>query len=317
MANRWLVLAGVAGGVLLAGGYAFATQIGASERPAPTTNLSGVTVTAPQTPNALVNPASQFVRNHVPESRNQQYARFHDPICVKVQGLPEEFDAFIAKQVVEIAHQVHAPVDGSPDCTPNVNVVFTPSPQAQLNDIAKRRDILFGFHFMAEMKKLSTFSRPIQAWYVTQTNDATGRRVLEINDPNPWNPDIGKAPAVQGRAGSRLGNEMSSELVHALILADANKMADAKIGAIADYIAVLSLSRWQGLEHCNGISTILNLMADGCEEADRPEAATPSDLALLSGLYMVDPRELGAMQRAEIAGRIQTALKTTPDKAMH
>ena len=44
---------------------------------------------------------------------------------------------------------------------------------------------------------------------------------------------------------------MSTELVHSLILADANKVADEKIGAVADYVAVLALARWQGLERCN------------------------------------------------------------------
>ena len=58
---------------------------------------------------------------------------------------------------------------------------------------------------------------------------------------------------------------MSAEVVHSLIIADANKVADEKIGAVADYIAVLALARWQGLERCNAIPTILNLMADGCD----------------------------------------------------
>ena len=98
----------------------------------------------------------------------------------------------------------------------------------------------------------------------------------------------GKTP--MGRAGSRLGNDMSSELVHSLILADANKVAGEKIDAVADYIAVLALSRWQGLERCSGLATILNLMADDCDPEDRPEAATPADLALLTGLYAVNPR---------------------------
>ncbi len=104
-----------------------------------------------------------------------------------------------------------------------------------------------------------------------------------------------------------MGTDQSSELVHTLILVDANKVADAQIGSIADYFAVLALSRWQSLETCNAIPTILNLMADGCDADPTPEAATGADLALLTGLYTSDPRELGSLQRATIASAIRKA----------
>ncbi|HEX2816634.1 MAG TPA: hypothetical protein VHN39_09570, partial [Phenylobacterium sp.] len=108
-----------------------------------------------------------------------------------------------------------------------------------------------------------------------------------------------------------LGENLSSELVHSLIIADANKVAGEKIDAVADYIAVLALSRWQGLERCSSLPTILNLMADGCDAEDRPQAATPGDLALLEGLYTANVRESGSQQRATIASAIRKA--TTGD----
>jgi hypothetical protein len=315
MAGLKRMLAGVAGAALAAAGPAFATGAEPAQTKAvPTPNVSGVTVTAPEKPNPLVNPETQFVRGHLTRNRNEQYARFKDPICVRVIGLPAEFDAFVAKRVVDLAKEVKAPVDKSPTCTPNVNVVFTPNPQAQLDDIAKRRDILFGFYFKADFQKLRTFARPIQSWYLTRARGTDGRDVLELYDPAPCvsSPqgvcDI-KSPAVMGRAGSRLGNDMSTELVHSLILADASKVADAKIGAIADYVAVLALARWQGLEHCNAIPTILNLLADGCSADSVAETATVDDLGLLKGLYTVDPREAGSLQRMSIAGRMETEAK--------
>lgn len=315
MAGLGRMLVGMAGAALLAAGPALATGVEPTQASKATNSVSGVTVTAPDKPNPLVNPETQFVRGHLAQNRNQQYARFRDPICVKVLGLPPEFDAFIAKRVVELAKEVKAPVDPSPSCTPNVDVIFTPKPQAQLDDIAKRRDILFGFYFKAEAKKIAIFSRPIQAWYLTRGRDTNGNNLLELYDPAPCvSSSLGppcdiKGPGLVGRAGSRLGNDMSTELVHALILADANKVADEKIGAVADYVAVLALARWQGLERCNALPTILNLMADGCEAAERPEAATAGDLGLLEGLYTAAPREAGWQQRATIAGRMESELK--------
>ena len=280
----------------------------ASQPPTPTTapapTVSGVTVTAPGKPDPLIDTTTQFVRQHLPENVfSDQYPRFRDEICVRVLGLPADFDAFVAARVIAIANEVHAPVAKTADCTPNVNVIFTATPQALVDDIYRRRDLLLGFRFHSQVRRVTTFERPIQSWYLTRTRDDHGASFLEVeNALVPW----AERPA--GRAGSRLSIGVSAEVVHTLILADASKVADAKIGPIADYIAVLALARWQHLERCNPqISTVLNLMADGCEAEDRPEAATPADLALLTGLYAVDPRENGSQQRASIAGAIRRA----------
>jgi len=314
MTRTW-VLTSAIGAALLSWSGASATQIDpAPAAKAPAGTVSGVTVTAPTNPSPLINPASQFVREHLPQSQSEQYPRFRDAICVKVIGLPSEFAGFIEKRLVEVAGQVHAPVAKDPACVPNVHVVFTTNPQAQVNDIAKRKDILIGFHYFSQSKRVTVMNRPIQAWYVTRTRDTTGNSWIEIANPCPANTPVhdngpcGDRPI--GRAGSRLSNDMSAEVVHSLIIADANKVAGEKIDAVADYIAVLALAKWQGLERCNGIPTILNLMAEGC--TDPPDAATSADLALLTGLYAVDPRELGSQQRMSIAGRM--AASASPPK---
>jgi hypothetical protein len=317
MARLKPIWAGIAGGALLAAAPAWATQSGPAPqaKDAPATDVSGVTVTA-EKPDPLVDRATQFVRSHLAQNRNEQYARFREAVCVRVVGLPPQFDAFVAQRVQRLASQVHAPVDAPGTCRPNVDVIFSPKPQAQLDDIAKRRDILFGFHFAADLKKLTTFSRPIQAWYLTRTVGTDGQAVLELNQgvsftqemPGEAPVPVGGAVPPGGRPGSRLGNDMSSELAHTLIIADAHKLADAKIGAVADYIALLALSRWQDLERCNAIPTILNLEAEGCAD-DPPGAATASDLALLTALYAINPRESGAQQRIAIASRMQGELR--------
>jgi len=274
--------------------------------------ITGVTVT-PEKKDPLVDPANQFVRGHIPETRGGQLARFRDKVCVRVIGLPAAYDAFIARQVVKIAAQVHAPVDRAPGCTPNVNVIFSPDPQAQLADIARRRDILFGFHWAAQTKAMATFDRPIQSWYLTRAVGTDGQDVLELNhgstfmDPGGPGAPVSIGGSIKGRPGSRLGSDQSAELAHSLILADAGKVAHLPAGAVADYVAVLALSRWEGLARCNAIPTILNLFADDC--ADPPQAATESDLGLLSALYALDPREAGAQQRLTLAGRMRAELK--------
>jgi hypothetical protein len=292
---------------LSSAGPGFAAAAPAAPARAAPTDLSGITVSAPQKPSPLVDGPSQFVREHLPESPfSEQYPRFHDAICVKVQGLPPEFDGFIERRIVEMAGQVHAPVAKAAGCTANIHVIFSTDPQAQLADIARRRDILIGYQFLPQLRRLAKFTHPIEARYVTRSVDDNGESALDLFDPDRYDPMMGKVPP-HGRAGSRLGNGMSAEIVHSLILADANKVAGEKIEAIADYVAVLALARWQGLERCNAIPTILNRMAQGCDKDSAPEAATPQDLALLTGLYTVSPRETGSQQRMSIAGRLSRA----------
>jgi hypothetical protein len=285
-----------------AGASAKQTEPAPAAKAAEASTLSPVTVTPGAKPNPLTDPTTQFVREHLPESTfSEQYPRFRDAICVHVQGLPAEYGDFIAKRILAVAAQVHAPVATAADCKPNIHVVFETEPQKLLNDMAKRKDILLGFYWNAsDLKRIAMFKGPIQSWYITRTRGQSGESRLEIHDPTDYlNPRV-------GRAGSRLSNGMSTEVVHSLIVADANKVAGEKIDAVADYIAVLALAKWKTPERCGSIPSILNLLAEDCAEAP-PQAATPADLALLTGLYSVDPRELGSQQRATIASAIRKA----------
>jgi hypothetical protein len=313
MAKLRLMATGVASATLLVALPATATSSGPEPSQAQASSaVSGVTVQAPQKGNPLVDPTSQYVRQNLPEGEmSEQFPRFRDEICAQVIGLPPEFNAFIKARIVSLAHEVGAPLAKSPTCVSNVHVIFSKAPQAQIDDIAKRREILLGFYWPSRAKEQSTFTGPIQAWYVTRVRDAVdGKSHLELHTPAPSsiveamdNPD-----RPHGEAGSRLSNGMSAELVHTLILADAAKVSDTKVGTVADYIAVLTLARWRNTDRCHSaVDSVLSSLAHGCEKDGGPEAVTPADLALLKALYTVDSRESGTMQRASIASAIRKA----------
>ena len=319
--RRHRVLLGAMAAAVLAAGVG----VGAAKASAPATdpkaspaNLSGVTVTAKKAP-PVVSAASEFVRQRMPASPSTgQYPRFREPICVAVQGMPDAFNAFVTKRIVKLAHDVNAPVSTYWACTPNVQVIFTDQPQRLLTNISRKREEVLGFHYQSQLKRLATFNRPIQSWYVTRTRDPRGRNFLDVSrqsvvgDINAQDAQFGggstlAGEGLHGRAGSRLSAELSSDIAFALIIGDRNQVSNARIGPVADYIAFLALARWQGLEHCNAVvPTILNLMADACQE-DPPETVTAYDLSLLKALYLVNPRESGAQQRMEIADRIVKA----------
>ncbi len=315
MANQRSELLGLMALWLLAAatGRADAAPPNAAATPSQGANLSGVTVTAKPHPSVSV--ASEFVRHRLPESPvTGQYPRFVDPVCVRVQGLPSQFNTFIAQRVVTLAGEVSAPLSKSENCVPNIQVIFTSEPQRLLNSIARKREVLLGYHYQSQYQRLTTFSRPVQSWYVTRTRDTTGKGSFDIANTTGSNLDPmdaqfaggmtigGNGP--HGRAGSRLGNDLSSDIAFSLILADASQVANGKIGPLADYIAVLALAQWHDIKDCNAlVPSILNLMADACSEPP-PEAVTSSDLSILKALYKVDPRETGSQQRMEIADKL-------------
>ncbi len=311
--------AGMAALAILATGAATAQASAPATVPkAAAANLDGVTVVAKKPPPVVSN-ASEFVRQRMPESPSTgQYARFREPICVAVQGMPDQFNSFVHDRVIKLAKEVGAPVSTFWGCTPNVQVIFTDQPQRLLTNIGRKREEVLGFHYHSQFQKLTTFDRPIQSWYVTRTRDPHGRNFLDVSRQSVVG-DINGADAqfgggselggggLHGHAGSRLGAELSSDIAFALIIGDRNKVSNGKIGPVADYIAFLALARWQGLEHCNAvIPSILNFMADDCQE-NPPETVTAYDLNLLKALYLVNPRESGSQQRMEIADHIVKA----------
>ena len=100
----------------------------------PSTTVSGLTVAAP----ARAAPPTQtllhqYVRSHgFAGVRIGQLARWSDPVCPVAIGLDPAFNAFVVKRVNEIAARAGAPMPDKQPCQPNIEILFTPNPQAFL-----------------------------------------------------------------------------------------------------------------------------------------------------------------------------------------
>jgi hypothetical protein len=270
----------------------------------PNTTLEGLTVVAPSEPDAKRLPSIvfKFVQSHGAPGRIDQLTRWGSPPCPTTAGLPEDFNTFVSKRVVEVASQVGAPTNKKPACKMNLLIIFTDQPQALLDKVRRQRPQLLGFHYAAQAKRLATINRPIQAWYVTGTkssrpspnNDLGG--LVKLDDP--FEPMAGGSP------GSRLTSHVSSEFLAALVVVDTTKTAGQKIGAIADHVAVLSLTRPSQPRPCGELPSILDVMNPDCSSDRGVDAITPWDLAYLKALYRVDSEEYLPMQQGRIVGRM-------------
>jgi hypothetical protein len=272
---------------------------------APSRSVPQITVIAPRPPEASQiagDNVATFIRKHgQPSKRIGQLGRWKEPLCPIAQGLAPSFNDFITARIQAIAAAVHAPQATTQHCDTNVMIVFTTEPQAFLDDVAKRRPNWLGFHFEAEMPKLKTMNRPIQAWYST----ATHNRSLELNFQKPLagaQPDtaLDNPSATPGAAlGSRLSTGMESFIVFTLVVIDTKTIVNYPVGSIADYIGVMVLAQTQIAEDCGGLPSILELMTPKCQ-ATAPDSITAGDVAYLTALYSIDLAHDVAMQRSSI-----------------
>lgn len=248
---------------------------------------------------------SRFVESHGapgPGSRAHQLSRWKIAVCPQTGGLSPQFNAFVSARVVEVASAVAAPASKDPACDPNLLIIFTTQPQKLLDNIRKDHPQMLGFHYAAQVKRLATFTRPIQAWHLTATRDFQGgvHRDFEFQRP------------MSGQAGSRLTARISSEFVGALVVVDTTRIAGQRIGAVADQVAMLSLARPSPQATCTELPSILDALNDACQSSLGVDAITPYDTAYLRSLYSVDPEGNLDMQQSKMASRIAREVRA-PD----
>jgi hypothetical protein len=273
--------------------------------------IPNVLVTAPTPPTARElagNAVPDFVTSHSTPSRVLgQLARWSDPVCPETAGLPASMNEFVTARIIAVAAAVGAPHAESPNCKPNIVILFALRPEEQAQRMLKRDSQSLGFHYPAETKNFMAFTHPIQGWYVTSSRNWKG--IETIDDSLPLGLDLTAPPnealragkVAAGEPGSRLDNYVSSHVVFATIIADFSKIRGMTLGPLADYIAVLALTQARMTEGCSQLPSIMDLMSAGCDEDKKPQRVTAGDLAYLRALYSADLELTVDRERSTIA----------------
>ena len=317
------VLGGMAGGAL------------AQSRDAPTTEqpLQEVTVSAARVLDhkTLSHAVSGFVQSHsAPGTRINQIGRWHMYVCPLVIGLREPFNDQMVRDVLDVARGVGAPTrPKGKTCKVNVEIVFTKEPQALLDHIAKNYRVLLGYYPAAQMAQLTTFSRPIQAWYLTATHSggyqppipglsAASAPTSGADGPGADMPfetggqidseETARGMAPSGIVGSYFTKGLSSQFVHVLIIADDTQLSRYPLRSVADYVALLSLTRMAKLDQCAPLPSITDLLASGCAPPVA-DSLTAADRAYLKALYTADLEKNLNLERGEVHDRMMRQIE--------
>jgi hypothetical protein len=249
-------------------------------------------------------------------SVEDQYARWKKPICPHVYGLTPVANFFIEHRIKEVAQKIGAPVDLRDSCVANIGIVFTANPQATLDSIATAKlELVLGGR--RDLK----VTQPVQAWYVAFKTDYHGMETMDLpwqdmddQAPIPTNGDPRQAgissldaPKVAANV-SRLHTGLTSSLGTATVLVDSSKVQGLTLGTLGDYLAVLSLTQSRSNGECLDRPSILNLMAAGCDPANRAMALDDVDIALMTALYSV-PDYPERLQKQRIIGAMRRSLE--------
>ena len=259
-------------------------------------------------------------------------ARWETGICPVTTGLPPEDAAFVTQRLKDVAARVGAPISADKACKHNIEIVFTRTPQALLDNIKKTQENFLGYHDSPEQRdRLATVTHPIQAWYTTATQDLNGVLQIDASTMTMHGPGLlvqlpcemmstGRGPIGKGAicseywpytrkynsAGSRVRDGLRSDFYNVIVVADIGRIGSLQLDSASDYIALLALSQPSSLDACPSLSSILSLLARNCSShADR---LTDADVSYLEGAYRMNPEMTVGLQESQIAERMQQSL---------
>jgi hypothetical protein len=83
---------------------------------------------------------------------------------------------------------------------------------------------------------------------------------------------------------------LRSTFKNVLVVVDSRALQGRNLGAVADYVALLSLSQPKSLDGCASLASVIDLFAKtACPGREVPDGMTAADAAYLTALYSIDP----------------------------
>ncbi len=249
--------------------------------------IPDITVTAPRPPTAeelAGDSLHQFIKHHATAGnlnltdnilrKVPRWIGGRRSICPVTIGLSPDQNAFVTERLRALAAYVGAPVQPGPQCEENVTIQFTNNPQKTMDQIYKWATVYFLNRYSGGMRELIKFTsgHAIQGWYLMGGDWRIDLALAHLDVLPIW-PQITQ------------NYKNSGGIAVVIVVIDTTKVAGHGIGAIADYLAMLTLSVAQSPDHCDPLPSILDLMSSSCGAREMPTAVTAGDLAFLKALY--------------------------------
>jgi hypothetical protein len=244
----------------------------------------------------------------------RELARWQDPACPLVTGLPRGMGEYILERTSEIAHEIGAPLGGE-KCRPNMFIIVTKNPEKDLKYLENRHvDEVFGQAAPYLINQFITTPHPVRTWYDTIERTSDGLPMMSMSFPGisqqkvedrgggivifPVRPSIsGGSLTNPWSQASHLELNVIWAIKRVFVIIDPTKFKGVALGQLADYVAMTGLAQIRLDENLNAAPTILTLFDKDPKSVEA--GLTDWDRSFLKALYATEAKSV--KQRSQIA----------------
>ena len=230
-----------------------------------------------------------------------QLARFHQPVCPLVIGIPRPYSTIIEKRIAEDAAAVGVDVAKKVRCDANLIVVIAEDGAALVKDIRAHYPGWLAGLSPADIDALSV-PGPARAWSVTSLRNEDGQRMRNSPESAGNDPLAGK-PVLRVMTASILREPTRQDMEASFVVIDKAPTIGLTLRQIADYVAMRGLARTRPPGGGGaGLSTILTVLDPAA--TTRTRELTAADTAYLRALYRGNGTAAAVNEKGAIARRI-------------
>lgn len=284
-----LVIIVLTGTALLGGSPAIAQTVPI----APPASVESVTVRAVNQDRLV-----DFIQAASALSPDGQVSRRARALCPFVSGAPTEVNIYVTSRIRQVAAQIGIEFEKKA-CQPNLLVLFSREPQAMLQKARDRRKIRFEPANPTRIRRFMTSTQPVRWWNSIVVAPSIGAASTVSDSDGP--PEFASA-------GTRLRQATRSIVQGSLVVVDASQTDGFEIGAIADYVALVSLTDIKPDADLSSHDSILNLFMPTARRG-MTGGLTALDIAYLRGVYGARDNSAGMSQTGQISEVMANALQ--------
>ncbi|PZN93200.1 MAG: hypothetical protein DCF31_13390 [Alphaproteobacteria bacterium] len=272
---------------------------------------SAITVTNTRLTDAeIATGARDYVGAVLPAPAYGQYARWADPVCVKVTGLDDTYAARVAARIDAAAAKAEIR-RGKPGCRANLSVVFSEDAATTAAVIVRKKPKQVARLSAPDRERLLTAPLPVRFWHGLELRGADGRAAAPnasaalmsaqsgggVPLANVLPPNVAETDS---RSSSLIDTNIAVWATSGVVIVDVGLATGKSLDAVADYVALVGLAPMKLPPPAPGVPSVLALFSGNASPL-----LSNWDNAFLTALYKMPMNRSGMRQR----GRLMTGIK--------
>ncbi|HEX8642012.1 MAG TPA: hypothetical protein VF704_12775 [Allosphingosinicella sp.] len=229
-----------------------------------------------------------------------QVARFHEPVCVVAEGLPDDFNLAVEARVRELAGAARIRTARERGCRANFIILVANDGAEVASALRRRRPDIFNGLNSVEVSRAIAATGPVRSWQSSVTRRAEGAMIADNRDAF-LHQDV---HLHHGVPVGLLRETTRRDLQLSVVVFDVDAVDGLTLMQIADHAAMRGLAPTRPAEAAAGRS-ILSLFDRAAGDRAQLPAVTRLDLSYLRALYRIEGALDGTAHRRLLARLIE------------